>query len=124
MPVPPPDGAIVADADKDAAVLGEAGLADGGGALGVRQHRVTHVRRVLHVKVPQVRLPNLPKTHNQASLLLVAVYYTDTLSLRQLYCFPPADGPTVKDMVKVLNVKSPFLQGGTWLSPPKGYHKS
>jgi len=29
LPVPPPDGSVVADADQDAAVFGEAGLPDG-----------------------------------------------------------------------------------------------
>ena len=37
----------------------EAGLPDGRGALGVGQDRVPDVRRVVHIQVPEVSLPNL-----------------------------------------------------------------
>ena len=37
----------------------EAGLPDGWGALGVGQDRVSDVRWVVHIKVPEVSLANL-----------------------------------------------------------------
>ena len=59
VPVPPPNGSVVACADENVAVPAQRRLPDRRGALLVTEHRVPRVHRVLHVQVPHVRLSNL-----------------------------------------------------------------
>jgi len=70
LPVPSPDGAVIADADQSVPSSGERGLPDGRGALGVREHGVVDQRRLGHVQIPDVGPAHLV-TQGEHPLVLV-----------------------------------------------------
>ena len=70
LPVPPPDGAVITDADQGVAGPGERRLPDGRGALGVREHGVVDHRRLGHVEIPDVGPAHLV-TQGKHPLILV-----------------------------------------------------
>ena len=70
LPVPPPDGAVITDADQGVAGPGERSLPDSRGALGVREHGVVDHRRLGHVEIPYVGPAHLV-TQGKHPLILV-----------------------------------------------------
>ena len=64
LPVPPPEGAVVTDADDGVAVATDAGLSDGRGALRVAEDVEAALIGVRSTDVPNVRIAKLEATKN------------------------------------------------------------
>ena len=64
LPVPPPERAVVADADDGVAVVADAGLSDGRGALRVAEDVEAALIGVRSADVPNVRIAKLEATKN------------------------------------------------------------
>ena len=64
LPVPPPEGAVVTDADDGVAVATDAGLSDGRGALRVAEDVEAALIGVRSTDVPNIRIAKLEATKN------------------------------------------------------------
>ena len=68
LPVPPPEGAVVTDADDGVAVATDAGLSDGRGALRVAEDVEATLVGIRNANVPNVRLAKLEATKHGSKL--------------------------------------------------------